>query len=160
MIKLLRVDDRLLHGQVAFSWVRNLKIHTIVIADDRIVYDEFSKMILGLSKPSGIVLKIMGVQEAVEFLKEESYSSMNVMAIVNSVQNARFILEELEQLDSLNLGALRIHLNAEQVSEEVALDEGEIKICQQIIKQGKKVVVQCRYDDEPIDLALWLNQHK
>ena len=86
MIKMLRVDDNLLHGQVAFSWVRNLKIHTIVIADDKVVNDQFMKMSLGLAKPPGVNLIIVSVNDAIEYLKLDN--KLNILVIVNSISNA------------------------------------------------------------------------
>jgi len=37
MILLLRVDHRLLHGQVVFSWCSQLQPNCILIADDEVV---------------------------------------------------------------------------------------------------------------------------
>ena len=42
MIKLLRIDDRLLHGQVAFAWTKNLGIHLIYVLSDVVVNDEIT----------------------------------------------------------------------------------------------------------------------
>ena len=48
MIKLLRVDDRLIHGAVAFSWTKELSINLIVLANDKIAKDDFQKMTLDI----------------------------------------------------------------------------------------------------------------
>lgn len=105
MIDILCVDNKLLHGQVAFSWLRNHKIHMIVIADDCIAYDEFMKMTLGLSKPSGVKLQILEIDDAIEFLKANIHSDLHIMAIVNSIKNAYRIMEQIQELNTLNLGA-------------------------------------------------------
>ena len=52
MIKLTRIDDRLLHGQVAFTWTPALSADCIVIANDKVAKDEFLKMTLNLAKPA------------------------------------------------------------------------------------------------------------
>lgn len=153
MINILRVDDKLLHGQVAFSWVRNLKIHTIVIADDHIAYDEFMKMTLGLSKPSGVNLKILEIKDAVAFLQSNLYSELHVMAIVNSIQNAYRILEQLPMIPSLNLGSLRERYDAKPISENIALNSEEIMLCKKLIKQGKEIEMRMRYDDKKLDVG-------
>ena len=66
MISLLRVDEKLLHGAVVFSWVENLRIQSILIADDAIASDQFMCMTFGLSKPPNVKLTILGVREAGE----------------------------------------------------------------------------------------------
>ena len=89
MIKLLRVDDNLLHGQVAFSWVRNLRIHTIIVADDKVANDQFMKMSLGLAKPVGVNLIIDSVDNAIEILKNDD--KLNILVIVGNIRNAEKI---------------------------------------------------------------------
>ena len=54
MLKLIRVDDRLLHGQVALTWTPALSVDCILVANDRIAGDEFLRMTLGLAKPAGL----------------------------------------------------------------------------------------------------------
>lgn len=152
MIKILRVDDKLLHGQVAFSWVRNLKIHTIVIADDKIVYDEFMKMTLGLSKPSGVKLQILEIKEAITFLKDNTHSDLHIMAIVNSIENAYRIMDQLQDIHSLNLGALRERYDALPFSDNISLNKEEIVLCKDLIKKGKHIEIRMRYDDKELDI--------
>ena len=54
MVELLRVDDRLLHGQVAYAWCKNLTVNLIVIANDEVTKDQAAKNAFALSKPAGI----------------------------------------------------------------------------------------------------------
>ena len=56
MIKLVRVDHRLLHGQVAFSWTNGVGADCILVASDMVVNDEVWKTTLRLGKPSGCLL--------------------------------------------------------------------------------------------------------
>lgn len=153
MINILRVDDKLLHGQVAFSWVRNLKIHTIVIADDHIAYDEFMKMTLGLSKPSGVNLQILEIKDAVAFLQSNIHSDLHIMAIVNSIENAYRIMEQLPVILSLNLGSLRERYDAKPISENIALNSEEMMLCSKLIEQGKEIEMRMRYDDKKLDVG-------
>ena len=66
MIKLLRVDDRLIHGAVAFSWTKELSINLIVLANDKIAKDDFQKMTLDIAKPRGTKLICASVTDAAE----------------------------------------------------------------------------------------------
>ena len=54
MIKLVRVDHRLLHGQVAFSWTNGVGANCILVASDTVVHDDVWKTTLKLGKPSGV----------------------------------------------------------------------------------------------------------
>ena len=70
MIKLARIDDRLVHGQVAFTWVSSLGIDCLVVANDKIAKDEFQKMAMGLAKPPMVKLLIMTLTDSIAFLND------------------------------------------------------------------------------------------
>ena len=70
MIKILRVDHRLLHGQVAFSWTGYLGANCILIASDTAVLDDLRKTTLKLAKPQSCKLIIKSVEESIEALNQ------------------------------------------------------------------------------------------
>ena len=64
MILIFRVDHRLLHGQVVFSWCSTLNPDCILVADDDVVNDELRKTTLKLGKPSGTKLVIKSIDDS------------------------------------------------------------------------------------------------
>ena len=69
MIKLLRVDHRLLHGQVAMTWTQELDTNCILIACDAVVKDDVRKTTLKLARPAGVKLVIKSVDDSIEALR-------------------------------------------------------------------------------------------
>ena len=63
MIKLLRVDYRLVHGQVAISWSRHIGADCILVANDEVAKDEMRQSMLRLSKPQGMKLVIKSIED-------------------------------------------------------------------------------------------------
>lgn len=135
MIKLLRVDDRLLHGQVAMVWTKNLGIHTIVIANDSVASDEFLKMTLGLAKPMDVELKIENVENAIKYMKANMESRQNVMVIINNLSDAEKILKETS-VKSLNIGNLRERKDSVRYSRSMTLTPEDVRICKELIDAG------------------------
>ena len=66
MIKLLRVDYRLVHGQVAISWSRHIGADCILVANDEVAKDEMRQSMLRLSKPQGMKLVIKSIEDSVK----------------------------------------------------------------------------------------------
>ena len=64
MIKMLRIDDRLLHGQVVFMWTKQLNIKGIIVANDELVQDPIQSLAMKLAVPEQIKLLIKSVEEA------------------------------------------------------------------------------------------------
>ena len=81
MIKLVRIDHRLLHGQVVFSWCKQLNIERIIVVDDTTAGDEFQKVSLNLSKPTGTKLNIFSVKETLEKMPKIEQLPENIMMI-------------------------------------------------------------------------------
>ena len=63
MIKLLRIDHRLLHGQVAMAWTQSLDSDCILIANDAVVNDNIRKTTMKLAKPNGVKLVIKNIED-------------------------------------------------------------------------------------------------
>ncbi|MCI5774768.1 MAG: PTS sugar transporter subunit IIB [Erysipelotrichaceae bacterium] len=153
MIKLLRVDDNLLHGSVAFSWVINLKIHTIIIGDDQVVNDQFMKMTLGLSKPSGVNLLILSVDDAINKLQEIQDSNLNVLAIVNNIAKAVKICEKIPEIKHINIGLIRNKGNEGIQYAHMHLSLEDIELCKSLLNNGVYLEYRLNFHDEMVDVA-------
>ena len=74
MIVCLRVDERLIHGQVAMTWTKELKLNGLVVASDEAASNEIQKMTLKMAVPEGIKCIIKSVEDVttdeLEALKE------------------------------------------------------------------------------------------
>lgn len=105
MIRQVSVDDRLLHGQVAFYWTSYYNLDMILVLNDEAANDEFTKMILGLAKPREVRLQIAEVEAGFEIVRRQLESRENVLIIVGSLFDANQVLEHFRELKTLNLAA-------------------------------------------------------
>jgi mannose/fructose/N-acetylgalactosamine-specific phosphotransferase system component IIB len=142
MIKLTRVDDRLLHGQVAFTWIPALGADCILIANDKVARDEFQKMALGLAKPSGAKMHIKSIPDAVAFLQDTKNANLKILIIVNAVQDARALSAGVPAIRSVNFGGLRGKPGARPVSKSVSLTEEEIALIREMLKEGIELEIR------------------
>lgn len=63
MIKLLRIDHRLIHGQVAFSWTQELGADCILLANDDCVTNQIRRTAISLAKPTNVKLVVKGIED-------------------------------------------------------------------------------------------------
>ena len=80
MIKLLRIDDRLIHGQVAVYMVKATAADTIVVASDQHATNSVLKMSLTVGKPAGVKMEVLTVEKAISYLNDISKLGVNVYA--------------------------------------------------------------------------------
>lgn len=146
MLLQLRVDDRLLHGQVGTAWTPKLQADVIVIANDKVSNNSMLKMTMSLAKPAGVDLKILTIDQAIEFLndKDGKLSNRKIFVITESIQDAALLVEHVKGLNKVNLGGIRQSQNQDKVkiSKQVFLNEQEMKILSQIAEKNVEIFEQ------------------
>lgn len=93
-ITALRVDDRLIHGQVAMTWTKQLAVQGIVVANDEAANDNTQKMALKMAVPGGIKSLIKPVDEAIRILNNPKASRMRILVLTRTVKDEEELLTE------------------------------------------------------------------
>jgi len=142
MIKLTRIDDRLVHGQVAFTWTPALGVDCLLIANDKVAKDEFMKMTLGLAKPAGTKLLIKSIKDAVVYLNDEKNKNLKILLIINSVKDAYAIVAEVPEIKSVNFGGIRLKDGAKLISKAVAITDEDITLIRELLSKGIELEIR------------------
>jgi mannose/fructose/N-acetylgalactosamine-specific phosphotransferase system component IIB len=142
MIKLTRIDDRLVHGQVALTWTPALGVDCLLIANDKVAQDEFMKMTLGLAKPAGAKLLIKSLKDAATFLNDERSRNMKVLLIINSVKDACEMAGMVAEINTINFGGLRLKDDAKLISKAVAVSEDDVRIIKTLLEKGIELEIR------------------
>ncbi|MES3017824.1 MAG: PTS sugar transporter subunit IIB [Bacteroidota bacterium] len=142
MIKLTRIDDRLVHGQVALVWTPALSVDCLIVANDKVAKDDFLKMTLGFAKPANAKLLIKSLDETVAFVNDPINQSLKILLIINSVQDALTLSDEIPEITSINFGGLRGKDGSKLISKAVAVTEAEIDISKQLLNKGIELEVR------------------
>ena len=116
MISLFRIDDRLIHGQVAMAWSKAANADIIIAVDKTAANDQLQKMALLLAKPSGVEAKIIDPKDFAKTYQEVKESK--VMVVVGNPIDAGKIVKELKGKENfeINLGNLKSGDNKEKIS--------------------------------------------
>lgn len=104
MIKMLRIDERLIHGQVAVTWCSTLGVDRIVIANNAAAADEVQQMALKMAAPEGVKVAIKDVEGAIAILNDERLARFTVLALVNCPADAVKVASSVNGIETVNLG--------------------------------------------------------
>lgn len=126
MIQLVRVDYRLLHGQVVFAWVGALRAEHIVVANDKAALDSVSKMTLRLAKPSGVGLDIVTVDDAKKKLRGGKLDHKKVLVVIGNTKDAVRLAEALPELKVINYGGVSEKSGSKKFTGAIYLNDDEI----------------------------------
>ncbi|HPX31987.1 MAG TPA: PTS sugar transporter subunit IIB [Erysipelotrichaceae bacterium] len=148
----VRIDDRLIHGQIVSSWIDALGCKEIVIADDKAAKDEFQKVLLQMACPSTIKLSIIPIAEAAEYLINNE-ERPKVLVIVRDVKSALELTSyEGVGIDHINVGNISSGKNRVKYTKSVWMNEEEIADFKKLNEQGVELIIQVVPSERSIDL--------
>ena len=142
MIKLLRIDDRLIHGQVAVYWVNAIGADTIVIANDKHATNAMLKMSLTVGKPAGSKMEVLTVAKAVDYLNNAANAKRKILLICGSCEDAETLCAGAAEIKEVDLGGIRFAEGRTSISNQVFLVEDDLRHLDAIAGQGRTVYIQ------------------
>lgn len=104
MIKALRVDERLIHGQVAVTWCSQLNITNIVVANDETSTDEVSVISLKMAAPNGIKVAVKTVKDAITLLNDPRCERLSILVLCKNPFDALEIVKAVDEVPHVNVG--------------------------------------------------------
>lgn len=152
-ITALRVDDRLIHGQVAMTWTKQLAVQGIVVANDEAANDNTQKMALKMAVPGGIKSLIKPVDEAIRILNNPKASRMRILVLTRTVKDALKIRQSVGEIGFLNVGNTG-RFDGIDVSEKlvltptIMLTKAEQQALKELVALDPKACMQQVPDDE------------
>lgn len=161
MIKLLRVDDRLLHGQVSLFWTEYLNLSKIIVINNEAAYDDFTKMILNFAKPKEVILEVIALEDCESVIDEEFNSEENSIIITGNMVDVQYVCNLLKRRSSnidINIGGLRVRPNSIKITDFLYLSPEDIHIIFELIDDGVGVYVRRVPKDENINVIKFLNR--
>lgn len=152
-ISALRVDDRLIHGQVAMTWTKQLRVQGIVVANDDAANDDTQKMALKMAVPGGIKALIKPVDEAIRVLNDPRASKMRILVLTRTVRDALKIRKQVGEIEFLNIGNTgrfdSIDVSEKQLlSPTIMLTDEEVQNLRELVAIDPKTCMQQVPNDE------------
>ncbi|QVI34484.1 PTS mannose/fructose/sorbose transporter subunit EIIAB [Lacticaseibacillus chiayiensis] len=154
----VRVDARLIHGQVATMWTRTLNATRIMVVDDQIVKSEVQKMTLKTAVPGGVHLSILTSVGAAKRILADQYQGQRVFLIVRNPKALQEMVAAGVKFDTINVGNLSMAAGAKQVAKSVAVTPADVAIFDYLTEHGIKLYHQMVPNDPKVDFMPLLNK--
>lgn len=143
MIDFLRIDDRLLHGQVVVKWINLVQPDAIVVANDEVVKNEISKLALKMAKPEGVKLAIKSIDDAVALLNNEKTQNMKLFVVVKNAYDAKLLAERVNDINIVNIGGMSNKKEGgKMVLSNIYMNQEDIDYIKETMKYVKEVDVR------------------
>lgn len=165
MIKLVRIDERLVHGQVAVVWTKTLNVNRIVVADDKAAADETQKYAMSMAVPDGVKLAVLPLSKAVSVLNDPRAKNLSIFVVVRNPSNALKLVKEVREIKAINVGNFG-RMSGGDVTEKRGLGPNlyvtpdDIKDLNSISEQGIQLEYQVVPSDKAIPVSKLLNKEE
>lgn len=140
-IKLARIDDRLVHGQVTTTWIKQHGIEQIIIINDALAKDQVQSAVLQLAAPAGVRILMFEVDRFIEIYNTNPIKKTTMLIYTNPFD----VLKTIEggvAIPYLNLGGMKFVPGKVQITKAVSLDEKDRDTFKKIIAKGVRVEIQ------------------
>ena len=142
MIKMTRVDHRLLHGQVAFTWIRQVGADCILIANDAVAKDELRMSVLRMAKPQGVKLVMKSMDDSIKALTSGVTDKYNLFIITEQHRGCLAPLQGRAGNSELNIGGVKVEDGQAADLEAVFVSDEECARIRELDAAGVHVFVQ------------------
>lgn len=142
MIKLMRLDERFIHGQVAFAWTNNLGADCIFIVNDEVANDRLRQTSLKLAAPAGVKFVVKGLEDAIKTLKSGKTKKYKIFLIVDNTHDALELAKASNEIRHLNLGNMKMKEGRKNITHSLNISNDDIENIKLMEDLG--VEVECR----------------
>lgn len=136
VIGLARIDDRLIHGQVATRWTKETNVSRIIVVSDEVAADTVRKTLLTQVAPPGVTAHVVDVAKMIRVYNNPKYASERVMLLFTNPTDVERIVEGGVKITSVNIGGMAYRQGKTQVNNAVSVDKKDIEAFKKLNERG------------------------
>ncbi|EAM9429309.1 PTS mannose transporter subunit IIAB [Salmonella enterica] len=142
VIGLARIDDRLIHGQVATRWTKETNVSRIIVVSDEVAADTVRKTLLTQVAPPGVTAHVVDVAKMIRVYNNPKYAGERVMLLFTNPTDVERIVEGGVKVTSVNIGGMAYRQGKTQVNNAVSVDEKDIEAFKKLNERGIELEVR------------------
>ena len=146
-----RIDERLIHGQVAGIWSTSLDTQRIIVANDEAASDPLQKSSLRMAAPTSMRLSVLPIAEAAENICAGKYGKQRLFLLFKNPADVLRFIEAGGPIETVNVGNMSYKEGAREVTKSIQVLENEESIFEAIASKGINVTAQLVPNDPAID---------
>ena len=150
---LLRVDERLIHGQILVKWLRQKNIRRTLILDDELASDYIMQRVLAMAFPKEISLEIYSLKEGIPHLREEEG---RICLLIRNLEILYALFRQGILMREVNLCRLPYSKGKQEIAEHLYVSAQEREILRELLDQKVELIVQMVPDSTPVRLRTLL----
>lgn len=151
-IRLARIDDRLIHGQVATAWSRHTGISRILVVSDEVAKSELRKFLLKQAAPPEVKSNVMTVKKMISVSDHMLLEDVKVMLLFTNPTDVAALVKAGIQVNSVNIGGMRFTEGKRMVTNFISVDEKDVKAFRYLDDLGIELEIRKVPSDRKVNL--------
>jgi len=152
VIGLARIDDRLIHGQVATRWTKETNVSRIIVVSDEVAADTVRKTLLTQVAPPGVTAHVVGVDKMIRVYNNPKYAGERVMLLFTNPTDVERVVEGGVKITSVNIGGMAYRQGKTQVNNAVSVDSNDIEAFKKLNARGIELEVRKVSNDQKLKM--------
>jgi mannose/fructose/N-acetylgalactosamine-specific phosphotransferase system component IIB len=158
MISLVRVDDRLVHGQVVEGWMPVLRAEAILVISDQAAEDSTQEALMRLALPESVRLSVRSVAQGVAAYREASEEKASVLVLTPSPAEVLALVTGGADIETVNIGGLHFAAGRVQLGKAIFLNHDDRRALQALAERGVRLEGRAVPNDRKMDVAAMIEE--
>lgn len=142
VIGLVRIDDRLIHGQVATRWTKESRVSRIVVVNDDVAKDSVRSTMLKSVAPPGVTAHVVPVDKMIRVYNNPEYANERMMLLFTNPTDVVRLMEAGVEFKSINIGGMAYKDGKKMITSAVAVDDKDIEAFKVLDAKGIELDVR------------------
>jgi len=159
-VVLVRIDDRLIHGQVVENWMKFLKIDHVVVVNDFVASDRMQKTLFSMAVSDHAKISILTITQAKEAILNGQFERDRAMLLLVSPQDVLSLIDKGVRIKEINVGGMHYSPDKKQILKAISVSKEDMQAFQELDKLGIHLEARMVPDDEKIDIMEIIKREK
>lgn len=140
-IVLTRIDNRLIHGQVATMWSSSVGANLLLVANDEVSQNEFRQGLMDMAAPSFAQTRYFSIEKTINIINRAS-ESQHIAIICENPQDVLKLVEGGVPIKKVNIGNMHMAQGKRQVSKAVCVDDNDVEAFKKLKALGVELEIR------------------
>ncbi len=133
---MIRIDDRLIHGQVVVGWGSVIKPDRILLSSDEVATVEWQRTIYLYAVPEHLAASVLTLKDTIRALKNSEFGDERVLLLVDSPKSIVYLVENGIDIKEVNVGGMHFKPGKNQISSFIFVDQQDIESFKILCEKG------------------------
>lgn len=156
----VRIDTRLLHGQVATTWTKTIAPDRIIVVSDGVAHDDLRKTMIEQAAPPGVPANVVPISKMIEVTKDPRFGATKVMLLFENPQDLLVAIKGGVDIKKVNIGSMAHSVGKVVVTNAVAMGADDVKTIEELKSLGVEFEVRKVPSDSSENIDAMLKKAK